>query len=215
MSKLRTYVALTTVVALVTVVSGCGTKSVASTNSSGSIQQTQQPQQPQQAGGSTQPAATQPSPAGDIPDNQLFVNYVSQAGRYSLDVPEGWARTVKGSDVSFKDKLNSVQVVVTKVSSPPTLDSVNKSQVVELKTKGRAVKVTSVKNVTLPGGSAVVISYEENSTPDSVTGKQDRLENNQYFFDSNGEMATLTLSAPLGADNVDQWNKMSGSFRWR
>ncbi|OLN32581.1 PsbP-related protein [Desulfosporosinus metallidurans] len=209
MSKLRLPIALVTVVTLVTIVSGCGANSTASTNSSGSVQQSQQ------AAGTNQAAGTQPSPAGDIPDNQLFVNYVSQAGSYSLDVPEGWARTAKGSDVSFKDKLNSVQVVVAKVSSPPTLDSVNKSQVVELKTKGRAVKVKSVKNVNLPGGSAVVISYEENSVPDPVTGKQDRLENNQYFFTKNGEMATLTLSAPLGADNVDQWNKMSGSFRWR
>ncbi len=209
MSKLRLSIALATVLVLVAVVSGCGTNSTASTNSSGSAQQSQQ------AGGTNQVAGTQPSPAGDIPDNQQFVNYVSQAGRYSLDVPEGWARTAKGSDVSFKDKLNSVQVVVTNVSSPPTLDSVNKSQVAELKAKGRAVKVTSVKNVTLPGGAAVVISYEENSVPDSVTGKQDRLENNQYLFTKNGEMAALTLSAPLGADNIDQWNKMSGSFRWR
>ncbi len=206
MSKLRLSIALVTVMALVTVVGGCGANSTASTNSSGSVQQ---------AGGTNQAAGTQPSPAGDIPDNQQFVNYVSQAGKYSLDIPEGWARTAKGSDVSFKDKLNSVQVVVTKVSSPPTLDSINKIQVADLKAKGRAVKVTSVKNVTLSGGSAAVISYEENSAPDSVTGKQDRLENNQYLFYRNGEMATLTLSAPLGADNIDQWNKMSGSFRWR
>ena len=206
MSKLRLSIALVTVMALVTVVGGCGANSTASTNSSGSVQQ---------AGGTNQAAGTQPSPAGDIPDNQQFVNYVSQAGKYSLDIPEGWARTAKGSDVSFKDKLNSVQVVVTKVSSPPTLDSINKIQVADLKAKGRAVKVTSVKSVTLPGGSAAVISYEENSAPDSVTGKQDRLENSQYLFYRNGEMATLTLSAPLGADNIDQWNKMSGSFRWR
>ena len=206
MSKLRLSIALVTVMVLVTVVGGCGANSTASTNSSGSVQQ---------AGGTNQAAGTQPSPAGDIPDNQQFVNYVSQAGKYSLDIPEGWARTAKGSDVSFKDKLNSVQVVVTKVSSPPTLDSINKIQVADLKAKGRAVKVTSVKNVTLSGGSAAVISYEENSAPDSVTGKQDRLENNQYLFYRNGEMATLTLSAPLGADNIDQWNKMSGSFRWR
>lgn len=204
MSKLRTYLSVATVVALVAVVSGCGANNSATTKASGSAQQSQQ------AGGTTQP-----SPAGDIPDNQQFVNYVSQAGSYSLAVPEGWARTVKGSDVSFTDKLNNVQVAVTKVSSPPTIDSVTKSQVVELKSKGRAVKVKSVKKVTLPGGSAVVIAYEENSAPDSVTGKQNRLECNQYLFYRNGEIAALTLSAPLGADNVDQWNKMSGSFRWR
>jgi hypothetical protein len=35
-----------------------------------------------------------------------------------------------------------------------------------------------------------------------------------YVFYKNGKEAMLTVWAPLGADNVDQWNRMAKSFRW-
>jgi hypothetical protein len=47
-----------------------------------------------------------------------------------------------------------------------------------------------------------------------VTGKQVRLENNFYLFLKNGKLALLTLWAPLGSDNVDQWNLIANSFKW-
>ena len=42
--------------------------------------------------------AAEKNPPGDIPDDQVFVAYTSRAGGYSLKVPEGWARTEKGSE---------------------------------------------------------------------------------------------------------------------
>jgi hypothetical protein len=71
-----------------------------------------------------------------------------------------------------------------------------------------------VQSVQLPIGPAVLITYTSNSDPNSVTGKQVRLENNRYLFFKNGKLATLTLSAPAGADNVDQWARIAHSFRW-
>jgi hypothetical protein len=47
-----------------------------------------------------------------------------------------------------------------------------------------------------------------------VTNKRVRLENIAYIFYKNGKEATLTVWAPQGADNVDQWNRMANSFRW-
>ena len=47
-----------------------------------------------------------------------------------------------------------------------------------------------------------------------MTNKQVRLENNRYLFFHTGQLATLTLSAPVGADNVDQWARIAGSFKW-
>ncbi len=35
------------------------------------------------------------NPPGDIPDSQAFVRFTSPAGGYSLEVPEGWARSEK------------------------------------------------------------------------------------------------------------------------
>jgi hypothetical protein len=40
------------------------------------------------------------------------------------------------------------------------------------------------------------------------------LENNRYLFYRAGHEAALTLSAPAGADNADQWQVMAKSFRW-
>ena len=52
------------------------------------------------------------------------------------------------------------------------------------------------------------------SLEDPVTNKRVRLENVAYFFYRNGKEVTLTVWAPQGADNVDQWNRMANSFRW-
>jgi hypothetical protein len=70
------------------------------------------------------------------------------------------------------------------------------------------------RQVALPGGKAVLIKYTSNSQPNAVTNKQVRLENEAYVFFKNGKTATLTLWAPQGADNVDQWQRMAKSFRW-
>ena len=52
-------------------------------------------------------SADTPSP-GDIPDNQAFVR-ISTAG-YSLQAPEGWARTTSGRRITLTDKYNAIQV---------------------------------------------------------------------------------------------------------
>ena len=80
---------------------------------------------------------------------------------------------------------------------------------------GHAVKVTGVKSAKLKFGSAILIVYSANSDPNAVTNKQIRLEGNRYLFFKDGKLATLDLTAPLGADNVDQWQLMANSFRWK
>ena len=174
---------------------------------------------------STQAAVTlteQPVPAfsssqassSDIPDSQVFVTYASSPGKYQFDVPEGWARTTNATGVSFLSNLNALQVTLTKASAQPTANSVSTNQAVTLQQSGRAVRDVKIQEVQLPNGPAVLITYTSNSDPNSVTGKQVRLENNSYLYFKNGMLATLTLSAPVGADNVDQWARISHSFKW-
>ena len=79
---------------------------------------------------------------------------------------------------------------------------------------GRAVKIASIKSMKLPAGNVVLIAYTSNSRPNTVTGKQIRLDNNRYLFFNAGQLVSLDLSAPVGADNVDQWKLMSESFHW-
>src|SRR5262245_11069088 len=68
-----------------------------------------------------QAVAPEQNPAGDIPDTQLFVRYVAPGG-FSLEVPEGWARSTSGSDVRFVDKLDGVQIVLSDTTSAPTAE---------------------------------------------------------------------------------------------
>ena len=170
----------------------------------------------QMAGNSVeQPVAPERNPSGDIPDSQVFVKYTSLRGGYELDVPEGWARRTRGGDVIFTSKLDGLSVTIADAGKMPDAQSVRKNQARQLGKTGRAVVIRSIKDIKLKSGPAVRMVYESNSEPNPVTNKQVRLENKSYFYFKNGKVAELRLWAPLGADNVDQWNRISKSFRWR
>lgn len=158
--------------------------------------------------------APEVNPPGDIPDTQAFVKYTNAAGAYQLEVPEGWARTEAGADVTFVNKFDGVSVAVTPASAAPTAASARTKEATQIQSQGHAVTINSVSEATLPGGKAVVIKYTSNSDLNPVTNKRIRLENIAYIFYKNGKEAKLTVWAPQGADNVDQWNRMANSFRW-
>lgn len=159
-------------------------------------------------------STAQANPAGDIPDTQAFVTFASRTGGYQLQVPEGWARTARGADVLFTDALDGVGVTVTSAAHAPSEPGARGAVVAAITRSGHAVKVTKVENVRLPGGAAVLAEYTSTSDPDPVTNRQVRLEDTAYLFFRAGKVATLTLWAPVGADNVDQWQRMAHSFRW-
>ena len=142
------------------------------------------------------------------------MTYDSVAGGYSLDVPEGWARTINGANVQFIDHFDGVEVTLTQTNTAPTVESVRTQQVLDLEKMGRAVRDVQVQSKQLANGSSILITYTSDSEPNAVTGKQIRIENNRYLFFHNGKLAALTLWAPQGADNVDQWSRMANSFKW-
>lgn len=154
------------------------------------------------------------NPPGDIPDSQVFIDYVSPQG-FTLKVPEGWARSDRSDGASFIDKLDGVVVSVAKADALPSVDGARADYVPKLEAGGRAVRVTAIKQVKLPAGSAIRIQYTSNSEPNAVTSKQVRLENERYLYFKDGKLVTLELYAPKGADNVDQWQLMSSSFQWK
>lgn len=160
------------------------------------------------------PVAAEKSPPGDIPDTQAFVTYSSPAG-FSMQVPEGWARTERSDGVTFADKYDTIDAAVAAHATAPTVASVRAREAAELVKTGRAVKIESISEAKLPAGPAILIEYSSNSEPNAVTGKQLRLENHRYLIDRGDRLATLNLAAPLGADNADQWNHIAHSFRWR
>jgi hypothetical protein len=160
-----------------------------------------------------QPIAPETNPPGDIPDSQAFVTYTSPAG-FSLKVPEGWALTQRPDGASFADKYGSIDISLATAASAPTSEQARREALAKLVKSGRAVRISATGRVTLPAGPALLIVYTSNSEPNAVTDKQIRLENNRYLFYRAGHEAALTLSAPAGADNADQWQLMARSFRW-
>jgi len=161
-----------------------------------------------------QPAAAEHNPPGDIPDSQVFIRYVSPAG-YEVKVPEGWSRKATNDTVSFADKYDIISLTVARSSSAPTLESVRTGDVPTLEKAGRAFSLKDISARKLDGGSAIRLIYQTNSEPNAVTGKQMRLEHERFFFFRDGSTTTLDLAAPVGADNADQWQLISNSFRWR
>jgi hypothetical protein len=167
----------------------------------------------QACAGTEVPLTPEVSPPGDIPDSQVFITYKSPAG-FSIKVPEGWARKDNGATTTFANKYDLVAVIASDLATPLDLAYAKQNLAPEIE-KGRAVKIDKITDVALKGGKAVKISYTENSEPNSVTNKQIRMESERYFFSKNGKLVAVYLSAPLGADNVDQWQLMSSSFRWK
>jgi len=168
---------------------------------------------PTEAPVSSEPAVpVESNPPGDIPDNTVFVPYHSAKGGWTVTVPEGWGRTTKGTSVTFTDKLNTVQVDA-QPGAPVTPASAKKTDVPALANSTRAFTLTSVTQVTLPAGRAVLISYQANSDPNPVTGKQYRLDVLRYELFHAGTRTTLTLLSPVGADNVDPWRIVTQSLK--
>jgi hypothetical protein len=155
------------------------------------------------------------NPPGDIPDNQVFITYKSDPGAFQVRVPEGWARADATGGVTFTDHLNTVQVTWQPAPTPPSVDRAKSTDVPQLQRSQLAFQLRKVATANLPGGSAVLIDAQENSPPNTVTGKQYRLDVLRYVFFHNGQQAVLALSSPAGADNVDPWKLVSESFRWR
>ncbi|GAA2277719.1 lipoprotein [Nonomuraea roseoviolacea subsp. roseoviolacea] len=153
------------------------------------------------------PQPTESNPPGDIPDDTVFVTYRHPGQPYEVKVPEGWARTDLPTGASFTDKLNSIRIETVPAASPATEASVRRQV--------HSGDIRKVDTVTRKGGKAVRIVYRADSSPDPVTGKVVKDEVERYTFYQGGRQATLTLSGPVGADNVDPWRTVSDSFHWK
>ena len=159
-------------------------------------------------------SAADVSAAGDIPDNQVFVDYQSTANGYSLQVPQGWARSESGDTVTFQDKFNSITIEVLKSASPPSVDQAKATDIPALKAAKANFQEVDVSSVDVSGSQVVRVRYRSDSEKDSVTGKTITLETDRCLFHKDGQTVALSMSAPVGADNVDAWNQIAASFKW-
>lgn len=153
------------------------------------------------------------NPAGDIPDDQVFVRYDDPSGAFSVKVPEGWASTTIGAAVTFTDKLNSIRIESATTPAAPTAGTVaSELPAIQSETPGYvAGKVTPIDR---SAGSGFLATYEGDAAADPVTGKVVHDAFERYEFWHAGRLVTLTLSGPVGADNVDPWKIVSDSLAW-
>jgi hypothetical protein len=155
---------------------------------------------PARSGGASAPAqhttvqsqTKEVNPAGDIPDNQVYVRYAPPGAGFSVRVPEGWSRTQRGGVVVFTDKLNTIRL-----EPGPARPHAGHSSAVH-------------RNA----GTAQKLTYSEKAPPDPVTGKTVTDAVERYVFTRGGRTAVVTLSGPRGADNVDPWRTVTDSLRW-
>lgn len=151
--------------------------------------------------------AAGPGPGGDIPDNQVFVTFVSRIPGWSIKYPEGWAQQGEGVHVTFRDKDNSVSVVV-RHGPAQTVAAVRRGTTTLRRVSGPAA-------IHLSGAPAVKLSYTAVGSPDPVTGKRLVLVVDRYYLWHGGRVAVIELATPRGVDNVDAFRLMAESFRWR
>jgi hypothetical protein len=170
------------------------------------------------AGSSTSVAQSSPAlevnPAGDIPDNQVYVAYSLPSGAFSVRVPEGWARAGTGGAVTFTDHYNSIRLETVAAPAAPTVESARQTELPAIRQQASGVSNDAVSSVPRTAGTAVLITYQATSTPNPVTGRVARLAVERYEFWRSGSEAILTLSAPVGSDNVDPWRTVTDGFRW-
>ena len=156
--------------------------------------------------------APENNPIGDIPDTQVYVPFAAADGSFTVSVPEGWAQTADGTAVTFTDKLNTVRIDARPSVSAPSPESVKRGELSSVKTSNGGFTVGVVKR---RSGDAVLATYQAASAPNPVTGKAGTDAVERYSFWRAGQEVILTLSGPVGADNVDPWRTITDSFQWR
>ncbi|ROO87553.1 hypothetical protein EDD29_5163 [Actinocorallia herbida] len=153
------------------------------------------------------------NPPGDIPDNQVYVPFTVPGGTFTVKVPEGWAQSQDGQATVFTDKLNTVRIEAASASSAPTTATAQ-AEIAKIKASAQGFSGGQVSQAQRKAGPAILITYQEKSTPNAVTGKAVTDAVEHYTFWKSGHEAVLTLSGPVGADNVDPWRTITDSVQW-
>jgi hypothetical protein len=192
-------------VALVTagLLTGCGANA---TNS---------PSDTPTAAGGSETVAPEHNPVGDIPDTQVYVPYSPPSQLFIVSVPEGWAQTNDGAATVFTDKLNAVRIEINPFLDTLTPDVVRQEELPAIQAASPGYHFGAVSVVQRKAGPVILATYQVASTPNEVTGKRGVDAVERYSFWRDGHEVVLTLSGPVGADNVDPWRTITDSLQWR
>lgn len=157
-------------------------------------------------------SSTPSTAAGDIADTATYLTY--HGSGYSLKYVEGWGiQQGPGGHVAISDKDSSETVAVR--ADHQTVAAVATSDLAHLRSTAPRFHLIARRTVQLPAGTAAYAQYRTLSAPDPVTSKRVAVVVDRYYVQSPNRVAVLTLSTPVGVDNVDAFRLIARSFRWR
>jgi hypothetical protein len=153
-----------------------------------------------------------PRSAGDIPDT---ANYLTYSGLgFTVKYVEGWSiQRYRDGRVTIGDKDSAENVVPIKKSAQQLTTYAANDLAALHKTSARFHLIVK-RSQRLPAGSAMYAQYRTLSASDPVTGKQVPIVVDRYYIEGATKRAILTLSTPIGVDNVDAFRLIARSFTW-
>jgi hypothetical protein len=161
------------------------------------------------------PSLPENNPAGDVPDNQAFVPFTPADGLFTVSVPEGWARTTDGATTTFTDKLNAIRIETRPTAAAPNTESVSVYELPGIAAATPNFRVGTVTAVRRNAGQVMLVTYQGSTPPNAVSAKTQTDAFERYEYWHAGQAVILTLSGPVGADNVDPWRTVTDSLRWQ
>ncbi len=165
--------------------------------------------------GAWTPIAAHAAGGGDVSDNAVYLRY--QGRGFSIEYVEGWLQTVpaRGTQgIIFHDKDSASAVELRPPPHQALPAYVQRSDLPALaRSPGFARGALAPDSI--GGYRALRLSYRGLSAPDDVTGKTAPLQFDRYYVPGPRALAVITLSTPLGVDNVDAFNRIAHSFRFR
>ena len=160
------------------------------------------------------PVPIESNPPGDIPDTIQYPRYAPKGAPFTVVHPEGWARKNGPAMVTFTQNLFAMTVSWSPATGAPTVATAKTNDVALLHCTEAAFRLESIQPVQLPAGSSVLIRFQANSKPNSVTGKESRVEVFRYELYRNGTEVVLSLAAPVNSDVVDPWRTIRQGIKW-
>jgi hypothetical protein len=126
-----------------------------------------------------------------------------------VSVPEGWSQTTTGQTVTFSDKYNHISLQTKPAATAPTTDTATATEIPEIGKAVDSFSNSAVKSVQRKAGQAILLTYQDLSAKNAVTGKTVVEDVERYEFWHAGQEVIVTLSSAKGSDNVDPWRKVT------
>lgn len=149
---------------------------------------------------------------GDVPDNAVYLRHNGRG--FSIEYIEGWLQTTSAHGMVFNDKDSSVAVDLLGRLRGSLSTYVQRVDLPHLAHVAGFARGT-LRRDSIASVAALRLTYRGRSAPDPVTGKVVTLQIDRYYVNGARALAIITLSTPLGVDNVDAFRRIAHSFRFR